>query len=75
MIFDFFKGLFVFTIMFGLIRWYIQCHYPKHSKYYYLFWISTIISICMQLYYNAYHVDFTPMDSRTGAEAWEENMR
>ena len=70
-----FKNLIVFGFFIGVFTWYIKGHSPKNSKYYYIFWINTIISICIQLYHNAYHVDFTPMDARTGAEAWEQNMR
>jgi hypothetical protein len=71
-----FKNLIVFGFFIGVFTWYIKGHSPKNSKYYYIFWGCTIYTIIMQVYY-AYNpvINFTPMDARTGAEAWEQNMR
>ena len=59
------NSIIVFTLAFVFFRWYINGHF---SKYFFLFWLNTIMVIVLQVN-RVNHKQ--PYDHRTSAQVWE----
>ncbi len=57
----------------ALFVWFIQWYFKGHfGKYAIIFWIFTIASIIICYNDPGYNPNWPQHDSRTGAEAWEQ---
>jgi hypothetical protein len=68
-LFQLFHSIAIAALFVWFIRWYFKGHFGKYAIF---FWLYTIISIIFLINRPDHNPNWPQHDSRTGAEAWEQ---
>jgi hypothetical protein len=63
------SNLYLFAMAFIFLGWYIKMHF--HPKWFWAFWLNTIVAIVMYVHHNQPDPERERIDRMTGAEYWE----